>query len=236
MAETTQLGLPLLQAAQAQKHVTVNEALAKLDGLTQLVLGSVVLTAPPGVANDGDAYFLPAGAINEWAGQDGKIAVYSNGGWVFSSPAQGWRGYISDEGQPAIFDGNGWVRGALGVSPNGAASMFQVVEFDHSFTAGSTSTTSVSIPQYAMVFAVTGRVKTAITGAVSSFDVGVSGATNRYSSAVGLAEGTWFVGITGQPVTYYGFTPIELTANGGDFAAGELRLALHYYLPSVPSV
>ncbi len=36
--ETTQLKLPLLQASQAQKHVTVNAALMRLDGLAQLRL------------------------------------------------------------------------------------------------------------------------------------------------------------------------------------------------------
>lgn len=236
MAETTQLGLPLLQAAQAQKHVTVNEALARLDGMVQLRLGSVTLPGPPGVVNDGDAYFLPSGSTGDWAGQDGQIAIRANGGWVFATPALGWEGYIIDEGLPATFDGSGWVRGALGVSPNGAASMFRVEEFDHVITAGGSNATAIQIPQYAMVFAVTGRVKTEITGTLSSFEVGVAGATNRYSSGVGLSQGTWFVGITGQPVTYYAFTPLELSATGGDFAGGEVRLALHYYVPSVPSV
>ena len=36
MSETSQLKLPLLQTAQAQKHVTVNEALALLDQLVQM--------------------------------------------------------------------------------------------------------------------------------------------------------------------------------------------------------
>ena len=31
MTDTSQLGLPLLEPAQAQKHVTVNEALVRLD-------------------------------------------------------------------------------------------------------------------------------------------------------------------------------------------------------------
>jgi len=34
MDETARIGLPLVQAAQAQKHVTVNEAFARLDALT----------------------------------------------------------------------------------------------------------------------------------------------------------------------------------------------------------
>ena len=40
MADTTNLTLPLLAASQAQKHVTVNEALTRLDGMVQLTLRS----------------------------------------------------------------------------------------------------------------------------------------------------------------------------------------------------
>lgn len=236
MSETSQLGLPLLQPAQAQKHVTVNEALVRLDGLTHLTLGSVTVTAPPSGVEDGQAYGVPVGGVNDWAGRDGEIAIFSNGGWVFVTPQAGWRAYIVEIGKSAIFDGSGWVAAALGVSPNGAASIFDVVEFDHVIGAGSNSTTTVEIPQYAMVYAVTGRVKTAITGTVVSFDLGIGGAANRYGGGLGLAQGSWLVGITGQPVTYYANTPLVLTANGGDFAAGEVRLALHYYLPTVPSV
>ena len=47
MADTTNLTLPLLAASQAQKHVTVNEALTRLDGAVQLRLRSRVLTDPP---------------------------------------------------------------------------------------------------------------------------------------------------------------------------------------------
>lgn len=236
MSNTSQLELPLLQPSQAQKHVTVNEALAKLDGLTQLVMQSVTETTPPVIAEDGTAYFLPVGSVNAWAGMDGQIAIWSNGGWTFTTPKFGWRGFILDEAEPAIFDGRVWARGALGVSPNGAASEFHVIEFDHVLTAGASSTTSVEIPQYAMVYSITGRVKTAITGSVTSFDVGVAGAGNRYGGGIGLSQATWFVGITGQPVTYYTDTPLELTALGGNFASGEVRLAMHYYLPKVPQV
>ena len=38
MVETYQFKLPLVQAAQAQKHVSVNEALARLDAAVQLWL------------------------------------------------------------------------------------------------------------------------------------------------------------------------------------------------------
>jgi len=236
MSETSQLGLPLVQPAQAQKHVTVNEALVRLDALTHLTLQSRTLSVPPTTALDGDTYVVPTGAVNDWSGKIGDIAIYSNGGWVFVTPQNGWRGFIADEEKPAVFDGSDWVASALSVTPNGAVAGFDSVEFDHVIGAGATSVTSVEIPQYAMVFAVTGRVKTAITGAVTDFDLGVASSTNRYGGGLGLAQGSWLVGITGQPVTYYADTPLQLTANGGDFAAGEVRLVLHYFLATPPGV
>jgi hypothetical protein len=236
MTETAQLGLPLVQPAQAQKHVTVNEAFARLDGLTHLTLVSTSVTTPPGGVTDGVSYGVPTGGVNEWFGHDGEIAIWSNGGWVFVAPQIGWRAWIADQGKTAIHSGSEWVASAMAVSPSGAASVFDVVEFDHVFGAEAVSTTTVQIPKYAMVHAVTGRVKTAITGTLTSFDLGVTLSTNRYGGGLGLAAGSWLVGITGQPVTYYAAEPLVITANGGDFAGGELRLALHYYLPTPPAV
>ena len=50
MGETANLGLPLLQPAQAQKHVTVNEALVRLDAALHLSLLSISTATPPGFA------------------------------------------------------------------------------------------------------------------------------------------------------------------------------------------
>ena len=48
MPDTTpNLALPLIAGNQAQKHVTVNEALRLLDGLVQLTVLDRHLTAPP---------------------------------------------------------------------------------------------------------------------------------------------------------------------------------------------
>jgi len=47
MSETTNLRLPYVQAAQAQKHVTVNEALRLIDGAVQLSVRDRNLAAPP---------------------------------------------------------------------------------------------------------------------------------------------------------------------------------------------
>ncbi len=236
MNETSNLGLPLVQPAQAQKHVTVNEGLARLDGLTHLTLGSTSSTTPPLGVEDGASYGVPNGAVNEWDGHAGEVAIFSNGGWVFVTPQAGWRAWIADESTSAMHDGSGWIEGALSISPAGAASLFKVIEFDHVLSAGATSTTTVEIPQYAMVFAVTGRIKAAFTGTLTDWDLGVSGSGNRYGSGLGLAQGAWISGMSGQPTTYWSDTALEFTANGGDFAAGEVRLAIHYFAATPPSL
>jgi hypothetical protein len=96
MTDTNRLSLPLLRASQAQKHVTMNDALMRLDGLTQLVIASRSLSLPPAAVEDGTAYGVPAGAVNAWAGHEGELAIRANGGWVFALPRAGWRAFIID--------------------------------------------------------------------------------------------------------------------------------------------
>lgn len=235
MSNTAKLGLPLVQAAQAQKHVTVNEALVRLDGLSHLTLKSVTLTTPPGVASDGDCYGVPGGAVIAWAGQDGNIALFTNGRWVFATPQMGWSAWIEDQSVRAMFDGAGWQAGVLAMSPHGAMSRHMVAEVDHSLSAGANSTIPLVLPGFAMVFGVTGRVTTVITGTLSGWRLGVAGADNRYGSGLGLGQGSWVRGLTSAPQTYYTDSDLVLTAEGGDFAAGEIRLAIHYLELTIPN-
>ncbi|MEO1312334.1 MAG: DUF2793 domain-containing protein, partial [Pseudomonadota bacterium] len=93
MNETYHLSLPLVAAAQAQKHVTVNEALARLDTLAQLRVVSAAVTSPPAGPIDGESYIVPAGAGGDWSGQAPKIAVFANGAWEFITPKAGWRAW-----------------------------------------------------------------------------------------------------------------------------------------------
>ncbi|MBD3679603.1 MAG: DUF2793 domain-containing protein [Rhodobacteraceae bacterium] len=236
MSESSNLALPLLQPSQAQKHVTVNEALVRLDGLTHLTLISLSQTTPPALPAEGATYGVPSGAVNAWAGQAGLVAIFANGGWVFVTPQPGWRGWVGDLSAPVVFDGATWVPGALGISPNGSASRVEVAEFDHVLSAGATSLTTEQIPQYAMVLAVTGRITQAITGTLTSWQLGVAGSPDRYGNGLGLDAGSWVIGMSGAPVTYYAQTPVQFTATGGDFAGGTVRLAVHYYIPTVPGM
>ncbi len=228
MVETTQFKLPLVDAAQAQKHVTVNEALARLDTAAQLRLVSISVTTPPVMVGDGVAYFVPVGAVNAWDGRIGEVAIFANGGWVFMTPKAGWRAWIEDIQRAACFDGFYWRVEAVTVAPGGAATLHRVVEFDHVILAGASSVTSVSIQNGEQVIGVTGRVISAISGTgLTGWELGVAGSTNRYGSGLGRAKNSWVRGLSGTPVTYWSDTSLVLTSIGGDFAAGTVRMAIH---------
>ncbi|TCM86625.1 DUF2793 domain-containing protein [Rhodovulum steppense] len=230
MNETANLALPLMQAAQAQKHVTVNEALVKLDALVQLRLQSLGLSAPPETAPDGQAWSIAAGASGAWAGQAGRIAIADNGGWVFAEPLAGWRAWVVDTGTDMCHDGTGWVAVATSgaVSPTGAAFEARVVEFDHVIAVAGPQPTSQQIPSHAMVFAVTARVIEPITGTAVAWSLGTEGALDRFGSGLGIGLNSYANGVLGWPMTFYGPEPLVLSPEGGDFAGGKVRFALHY--------
>lgn len=236
MSETSQLSLPLLSPSQAQKTVTVNEAFSRLDGLVQLVLASRSATVPPGAAPEGTSYAVPGGAVNAWAGQDGNIATFANGGWVFVAPKRGWRGFIADESAFAVYDGTGWQAGEVAVSPSGAGTFLKIDEFTHAIAAGATSTTTQQIANGVMVLAVTARVLAPITGTLTSWELGTAGAEDRFGSGLGLAAGSYARGMLSQPLTYWGAASLVLTAAGGSFAGGTVRIAVHYIDLALPGL
>lgn len=235
MANTARLGLPLLQAAQAQKHVTVNEALVRLDGLGQLSLLSLVISVPPVLADDGDCYGIPGGAANEWAGHVGEIAIRSNGGWVYAVPLKGWRAWVVEASVLAVFDGQDWIEGAVALSGNGAATIHEVLEIDHVVTAGATNVVAAAIPSGSMVIGITGRVLSGLSGTLTGWRVGVATSDDRYGSFLGLGQGSWVRGMTSGPLTYYADTDLLLTGEAGDFVDGEVRLAVHLMRLGLPS-
>ncbi|SOE17810.1 uncharacterized protein DUF2793 [Hoeflea halophila] len=108
MTATPKLELPLLAAAQAQKHVTHNEALMALDALVHLSLKSRTELAPPPDPEDQSAYLVPDGAGGGFAGQDGRIATYIDGQWLFRTPRAGWLAFVESESAALVCNGTGW--------------------------------------------------------------------------------------------------------------------------------
>ena len=80
MSNSPRIGLPLLDAAQAQKHVTMNEALARLDMVVAARVETMALLSTPATPAEGEAHLVPSAATGDWTGQDGNVAVFLNGG------------------------------------------------------------------------------------------------------------------------------------------------------------
>lgn len=234
MANTYNFEMPLIDAAQAQKHVTMNEALARADAVAQMRLIARGVDTPP-VAIDGAAYGIGLAATGDWSGHNGEVAIRANGGWVFLVPKSGWQGWDETVGETLIYDGDDWQADVVAFSTGGAGTHWRIAEIDHVIAAGASSVTIDAIPNGAQVIGVTGRVISAITGTgVSSWSLGVAGADNRYGSGLGLALNSYAKGLSGQPQTYYADTPLLITADAGTFDGGTVRLCVHYVELSTP--
>ena len=102
------LSLPYIQPSQAQKHVTHNEGMRRLDTLVQLMVLAADQTTPPAAPQDGDGYLVPDSAVGAWAGQTGNIAVYENNTWSIYFPKSGWVIWVDTPGEQRVFDGTSW--------------------------------------------------------------------------------------------------------------------------------
>ncbi len=119
MTDSPNLGLPYLEAAQAQKHVTHNEAMRRLDALAQAVVLERTLTSPPGSSADGDSYIPASGATGAWSGHANEIASWQDGAWMFYPPSEGWRVWSAAEDALIAWNGTAWtiIGGAALLNP-----------------------------------------------------------------------------------------------------------------------
>lgn len=107
---TTSLSLPYLAAGQAQKHVTVNEALRRLDALVHLSVASATLQTPPASPAEGIRYIIPASANGVWAGRADRVAAFQDGAWAFFDPGIGWLAFVQDMPGLLYYSGTGWAQ------------------------------------------------------------------------------------------------------------------------------
>ena len=102
------LALPFIQPAQAQKHVTHNEAIELLDLIVQLSVQSFDATTPPPSPEEGQIWAIGIGATDAWAGADGTLAAWSGGGWFIVTPVEGWRAWGVAEEEYRVYTGGDW--------------------------------------------------------------------------------------------------------------------------------
>ena len=99
--------------------------------------------------------------------------------------------------------------------------------------SGAAVTATGAIPAGALVVACAVRVTTAITGA-ASFSVGYTGSTSAFGSGLSIASGATNEGMIG-PNPFYSATDVVLTAAGGSFTGGAVRLSVMYLNMTPPT-
>ncbi len=119
--DSPNLSLPYIQAAQAQKHVTHNEAVRALDAIVQLSVLDRDLAAPPSAPADGARYIVPANPTGAWAGQAGRVAAFQDAAWAFYQPRDGWVAWVADERLLVAYSGSSWGVAAAASTTTGPA-------------------------------------------------------------------------------------------------------------------
>ncbi|MDQ0317825.1 DUF2793 domain-containing protein [Amorphus orientalis] len=117
---TPNLQLPTVWPAQAQKHVPVNEAFARLDALVQLSVRDRDLADPPASPDEGDRYIVAGSATGAWTGKSGQVAARIDGTWIFFPPKSGWTAWVEDEAGLVYWDGGAWAHLSFASAANAA--------------------------------------------------------------------------------------------------------------------
>ena len=131
---------------------------------------------------------------------------------------------------------NAWtitdVLNTVATAPHGADIQFAVIETLVSGLAGASVSAPIGLPANCIVFAVGAYVVTAITGA-TSYSVSDASSSN-YGSSLSIAAGSYNYGLIGPKGVYAGGLALTLTAAGGNFTGGAVRLSYHiaYMNPS----
>jgi len=103
------LSLPFILPSQAQKHVTHNEALTRIDITAQLALEGTGANTPPALPEAGQVWALGPAPTGDWAGQADTLAAFVNESWLFVTPGEGWIALDKSDGRLYRRGASGWV-------------------------------------------------------------------------------------------------------------------------------
>ncbi|PCG09775.1 hypothetical protein COA17_08005 [Sphingomonas ginsenosidimutans] len=110
-ATSARLLLPMMDAGQAQKERTHNEALALLDLAVQAVVKGIGVQIPPADPEPGDSWIVGDAPQGAWTGHAGMLAGWTDGGWRFVATRPGWRVWEAAQQVPATRTTAGWESG-----------------------------------------------------------------------------------------------------------------------------
>lgn len=120
--ETGRYKLPLLAVSQAQKEITHNEALVRIDALLHAVAQDE--RADPPLLSDediGKCWLISNTAVGEWATKSGQLAIWIGGGWRFCEATEGMRVRMQNSGTDRVRASGEWIGAPSIADPLGGA-------------------------------------------------------------------------------------------------------------------
>lgn len=111
--ESARLRLPLLVAAQAQKEITHNEALALIDAGIAAAVEALGVDTPPASPELGQCWIVGNAPVGVWAGKANALAVWTEGGWRFLPALAGMQVWVKDQQLCAVRETEEWVVGTV---------------------------------------------------------------------------------------------------------------------------
>ena len=114
MEYTPNLGLRFLVPYQAQKELTVNDGLLKIDAILNTgVRGGENQNEPPSNAALGSLWIIGSKPKDEWHGHNNELAYFFDI-WRFIKPNTGCMFWNLDMNALNIFDGSKWQTQIIG--------------------------------------------------------------------------------------------------------------------------
>lgn len=107
MATTQNLGITLVEQAQAQKEVTINQAFSVLDAFVGRSVVDKDLATPPVTPTPSALYIVAASPTGAWTGKATHLAYFDQV-WRFIAPQTGMKVYVQDEALEYQFIGGAW--------------------------------------------------------------------------------------------------------------------------------
>ena len=233
MTNTSRLALPAIEAAQAQKHVTHNEALVLIDATTQLAVEKSHVSSAARFAWGGR--LLHSNSRSDWGVERlGRTdCSFQWGRLDLGCPVSGFKAWVKAERLTITYEDGLW-RDGIALTFHGGRVTLRAKEEELTLAGPFVDTTDPAfIPDRGIVLGVSSRTTQAITGA-TSYGVGVVGNTTQFGNILGAALGSTNNGVVG-PTAFYADTKVRVTANGGNFTAGKVRLIVYFLEMSVPS-
>lgn len=196
------LDLPYILPAQAQKHVTHNEAIQVLDALVQLSVQGFDATTPPATPAEGQIFALATTPEGAWTGQGGTLALRGHTDWQFFAPQEGWlafdigaqsyRVHRAGQWQPVFQNLTGLGIGTSSDSTNRLAVAAQATLFSHAGASHQVVVNKADTAQTASLLFQSnwsGRAEMGIAGS-DDFSIKVSADGTSWIDALGVNQTT----------------------------------------------